>query len=107
MVRQWQETFYDHHYKAVAMASIDHVKLSAAFGIPARCVTQKKDVQEALEEAMNTTGPYLIDFRVAQEENVYPMVPPGASLAETIEDPRIVHRQQQVAPAPEGTVSYP
>ena len=107
MVRQWQEAFYEHHYKAVAMSSVDYVKLCDAFGIPARCVTRKEDVAEALEMAMDHSGPFLLDVRVAQEENVYPMVPPGASLAETVEDPRIAHRRQQITLAPEGTVSYP
>ena len=107
MVRQWQEAFYDHHYKAVSMASFDYVKLCEAFGIAARCVTEKEDVAEALAEAAAHRGPYLIDFRVAPEENVYPMVPPGASLAETVEDPRVLHHRQELSAAPEGAVSYP
>ena len=107
MVRQWQEAFYEHHYKAVDVFSIDYVKLCGAFGIPARCVTRQEDVAEALAQALAHSGPFLLDVRVAQEENVYPMVPPGASLAETVEDPRVVHWRQQVTPAPEGTVSYP
>ena len=52
-------------------------------------------------------GPFLIDFRVSPEENVYPMVPPGASLAETVEDPRVITKRQDFKPSNEGLVSYP
>ena len=107
MVRQWQESFYQHHYKAVSLSGPDYVKLCEAYGIAARKVTEKAEVGEALREAASHNGPFLLDVRVAPEENVYPMVPPGASLAETVEDPRIVHRRQAVVSAPEGTVSYP
>ena len=107
MVRQWQESFYDHHYKAVDIPPIDHVKLCEAYGIPAICVTSKADVRQAMAAAISEDGPFLIDFRVAPEENVYPMVPPGASLAETVEDPRIITKRQEFKPTNEGTVSYP
>ena len=107
MVRQWQELFYEHRYKAVPISAPNFVKLAEAYGIPAATVTSKEDVDFALAKAADTAGPYLLNFVVAQEENVYPMVAPGASLAETIEDPRIAHRRQVVQHAPEGTVSYP
>ena len=107
MVRQWQELFYDHHYKAVSVSGPDYVKLCEAYGIPAATVKEKDAVEPTLHLAAQHKGPYLIDFRVAPEENVYPMVPPGASLAETVEDPRIVHARTHITPAKEGTVSYP
>jgi acetolactate synthase-1/2/3 large subunit len=107
MVRQWQELFYDHHYKSVSISSPDYVKLADAYGIPAVKVSAKDDVGMALATAMNHPGPYLIDFEVSPEENVYPMVPPGASLAETVEDPRVVHYRAPIHIGPEGLVSYP
>ena len=106
MVRQWQELFYDHHYKSVAMSSPDYVKLAEAYGIAASKVTNKQDVGMALATAAAHPGPFLIDFQVAPEENVYPMVPPGASLGETVEDPRTVHHREP-AHVIEGLVSYP
>ena len=106
MVRQWQELFYDHHYKSVSMSSPDYVKLAGAYGIQAIKVSEKHDVGMALATAAQHPGPYLIDFQVSQEENVYPMVPPGASLAETVEDPRVVHHREPVHVI-EGLVSYP
>lgn len=107
MVRQWQEQFYDHHYKAVSISSPDYVKLADAYGISARKVTEKGDVGFALAEAQLHPGPFLLDFAISPEENVYPMVPPGASLAETVEDPRIVHHREPIHVWPEGLVSYP
>ena len=107
MVRQWQESFYDHHYKAVEIPPIDHVKLCEAYGIPALCVNSKEEVQSALAAATSENGPFLIDFRVSPEENVYPMVPPGSSLAETVEDPRVITKRQDFKPSNEGSVSYP
>ena len=106
MVRQWQELFYSHRYKSVAMSSPDYVKLAEAYGIPACRVDSKEDVGMALARAAEHPGAFLIDFRVAPEENVYPMVPPGASLAETVEDPRIIHFREPVHVL-EGLVSYP
>ena len=107
MVRQWQELFYDHHYKAVSISSPDYVKLADAYGIAAMKVTEKDQVGMALATAASHPGPFVIDFRVSPEENVYPMVPPGASLAETVEDPRVVHYRQPIHVWPEGLVSYP
>ena len=107
MVRQWQELFYDHHYKAVSVSSPDYVKLASAYGIAAEKVTDKNDVGMTLAKAEQHPGPFLIDFVVSPEENVYPMVPPGASLGETVEDPRVVHYRQPIHIGPEGLVSYP
>ena len=108
MVRQWQELFYDHRYKAVAFAhQVDYVKLASAFGIAGTRVEGKAEVENALVKAAAHDGPYILDMAITPEENVYPMVPPGATLAETVEDPRVVHLRQPVTAAPEGTVSYP
>jgi acetolactate synthase-1/2/3 large subunit len=107
MVRQWQELFYDHHYKAVSISSPDYVKLADAYGISAMKITEKGQVGMALATAASHPGPFVIDFHVSPEENVYPMVPPGASLAETVEDPRVTHYRQPTHVFPDGLVSYP
>ena len=88
MVRQWQELFYDKHYKSVPIPGPDYVALAGAFGIPALKVTRRSEVSPSLRKAQSHPGPFLIDFVIEPEENVYPMVPIGASLAETVEDPR-------------------
>jgi acetolactate synthase-1/2/3 large subunit len=70
-------------------------------------ITEKGQVGMALATAASHPGPFVIDFHVSPEENVYPMVPPGASLAETVEDPRVTHYRQPTHVFPDGLVSYP
>ena len=88
MVRQWQQLFYEQRYMATPLHCPDFVKLADAYGIPAENVKTKEEVIPAVKRAMAANGPYLINFEVEPEENVYPFVPPGASLQEFIEDPR-------------------
>ena len=87
MVRQWQEFFFDKRYSAVNMLTPDFVKLAEAHGVPARRVTQPEEVNEAIEWARKTPGPVVLEFRVEQEEAVYPMVPAGAALDEMMQRP--------------------
>jgi len=87
MVRQWQQLFYKRRYVATPLAGPDFVKVAEAYGIPGLRVKRKEEVVSAIEQAMEEQGPFLIDFMVEPEENVYPMVPPGAALAEIIEEP--------------------
>ena len=88
MVRQWQELFYGKRYVATPLGCPDFVKLGGAYGVPSLRVERKEEVVPAIEQAMAHNGPFLIDFAVEPEENVYPMVPPGAALAEIIEEPK-------------------
>ncbi len=87
MVRQWQEMFFENHLKEVPIPGPEFVKLSEAYGIPAVRVTEQEDVMPALREAQAHDGPYLIEFVVDPSVNLFPMVPPGGSLGETMEDP--------------------
>jgi len=88
MVRQWQQLFYERRYMATPLHCPDFVKLAGAYGIPADDVSTKEEVVPAVKRAMATDGPYIINFKIEPEENVYPFVPPGASLHEFIEDPQ-------------------
>jgi len=88
MVRQWQELFYGKRYVATRLSGPDFVKVAEAYGIPALRVQHREEVVPAIERAMAEPGPFLIDFVVEPEENVYPMVPPGAALAEVLEAPQ-------------------
>ncbi len=88
MVRQWQQLFYEKRYMATPLHCPDFIKLADAYGIPAQNVKTKEEVVPAIQRAMATPGPYIINFEVEPEENVYPFVPPGASLNEFIEEPR-------------------
>jgi acetolactate synthase I/II/III large subunit len=87
MVRQWQEFFYERRYAATPLSGPDFVKLGEAFGIPSRAVTARGDVVSAIAEAQAHNGPAVIDFRVEQEDTVYPMVPAGADLHAMIRRP--------------------
>ena len=87
MVRQWQEMFFQNHLKAVPIPGPDYVKLAQAYGIEALRVEDREDVMAALRQAQDHDGPFLIEFVVDPTTNLYPMVPPGGSLADTLEDP--------------------
>ncbi len=80
MVRQWQDLFQKRNYVDVAIHAPDFVKLADAYGITAMRVENEEEVGPALERARAHPGPFLIDFVVDPEENVYPMVAPGESL---------------------------
>ncbi len=88
MVRQWQELFYSKRYVGTPIACPDFVKLAEAYCIPALRVKHKSEVIPAIEKAMETEGPFLIDFIVEPEENVYPMVPSGEALSKVLEEPQ-------------------
>jgi acetolactate synthase-1/2/3 large subunit len=87
MVRQWQQLFYERRYAATPISSPDFCKLAEAYGVMAMRVTQREDVIPAVQAARAHSGPVLIDFRVQQEDNVYPMVPAGADLQAMIRRP--------------------
>ncbi|CCO24805.1 biosynthetic-type acetolactate synthase large subunit [Maridesulfovibrio hydrothermalis] len=85
MVRQWQELFYDRNYSETCMdAQPDFVKLAEAYGAAGFRVTEEKDVEPVLKEAFALNKPVIVDVRVDPEENVYPMVPAGASLTDML-----------------------
>jgi len=87
MVRQWQELFYEKRYVATPLSGPDYVKIAEAYGISALRVKSREEVVPAIKQAMEHQGPFLIDFVVEPEENVYPMVAPGTALAEVVEEP--------------------
>jgi len=88
MVRQWQELFYGRRYVATPLSGPDFVKIAEAYGIAALRVKYNEEVVPAIEQAIWHQGPFIIDFMIEPEENVYPMVPPGVGLAEVMEEPR-------------------
>ena len=87
MVRQWQEFFYDKRYVATPLVAPDFAALANAFGIRGERVTARGDVVSTIRAARQSKESVLIDFRVEQEDSVYPMVPAGASLHEMIRRP--------------------
>jgi acetolactate synthase-1/2/3 large subunit len=90
MVRQWQEFFHERRYSATPMTSPDYVKLADAHGLPGIRVTARADMADALRHARAAAGAVVIEFRVDQEDTVYPMVSPGAALHDMIKRPSAV-----------------
>jgi acetolactate synthase I/II/III large subunit len=87
MVRQWQEFFYDKRYVATPLVAPDFAALANAFGIRGERITARSEVIPVIRSARESSESVLIDFRVEQEDSVYPMVPAGGSLHEMIRRP--------------------
>lgn len=81
MVRQWQELFFDRRYASTRLdGNPDFAKVAEAYGATGMTVERTEDVRPAIDRALATPGPVVIDFKIDPEENVFPMVPAGESL---------------------------
>ncbi len=89
LVRQWQELFYNRAYVGVKLWNPDFIKIASAYDIPGIKVTRSEDVVPAIQKARDATGPFLIDFVVEPEANVYPIIPPGKTLNHSLEMPQV------------------
>lgn len=81
MVRQWQQLFFDKRYSFVELQNPDFVKIADGFGIKASKVERREDLSAALDAMLDFDGPYFLEVVCEKEENVFPMVPAGASVA--------------------------
>ncbi len=105
MVRQWQEFFYERRYSATPMRGPDFVLLAQAHGLTGLRCTRRDEVEAVVRQARETEGTVVIDFRVEQEDSVFPMVPAGAALHEMIRRPSpIVETANETFPAFTETV---
>ena len=85
MVRQWQELFFEKRYSHTVLdLPIDFVMLAKAFGATGFLATKQEEVEDTIRNAFNTPGPVIMEFRIAREEKVLPMVPAGASLNQMV-----------------------
>lgn len=82
MVRQWQELFFDNRYSQVELVNPDFLKISEGFGVPGEEVSDYSELPAALDRCIAAEGPYLLHVRVMKEENVFPMIATGKSVAE-------------------------
>jgi acetolactate synthase-1/2/3 large subunit len=82
MVRQWQQLFHDKRYSFVDIASPDYVTVAKGYGISGQSISDRKDLKAALTSMLNHEGAYLLEVMVGKENNVFPMVPQGCSVAE-------------------------
>lgn len=86
MVRQWQQLFFAERYSETNLSdNPDFLMLAGAFGIPGQRITRKDQVDGALDALLNSEGPYLLHVSIDEYENVWPLVPPGASNANMME----------------------
>lgn len=82
MVRQWQELFFEERYSFTELKNPDFVKVAEGYAIPAQRVTERTHLREVLDVFLNAEGPYLLEVVVEQQENVFPMIPAGAGVAD-------------------------
>lgn len=89
MVRQWQQLFHGKRYSFTEMSNPDFVKITEAYRINARKVVQREDLRSALQEMLDAKTSYFLEVVVGKEDNVFPMVPAGAGVAEVLlEEPK-------------------
>ena len=84
MVRQWQELFFDGRYASTTLTGPDFVKLAEACGMKGVRITERDNLKEELKDVLTSDEPVLIEVVVEKEENVFPMVPPGAAVTDMI-----------------------
>ncbi len=87
MVRQWQELFFEKRYSFTEILSPDFVKVAEAYGIPGNLVSTREKLDDAIKVMFDTQGPYLLEVNIEKEDNVFPMVPAGASVSDILLSP--------------------
>lgn len=82
MVRQWQQLFFDKRYSSTELVNPDFIKIAEGYGIKAKSIDERVDLQSAVNEMLAHKGSYLLEVHVGKEDNVFPMVPTGASVSD-------------------------
>ena len=82
MVRQWQELFFERRYASTVMTNPDFVKIAEGYYIKARKVEKREDLQAAVDEMMHSPDAFFLEVKVEKEDNVFPMIPSGASVSD-------------------------
>ncbi|MDA0985232.1 MAG: biosynthetic-type acetolactate synthase large subunit [Bacteroidetes bacterium] len=82
MVRQWQQLFFDKRYASTEMVNPDFVMIAQGYQIQAKRVSERKDLDQAVQEMMASVKPYFLEICVEKEGNVFPMIPTGASVSD-------------------------
>lgn len=82
MVRQWQQLFFDRRYASTEMTNPDFVTIAQGYGIAAHRVVERKDIAQAVSKMIGHNGPYFLEVCVEKEDNVFPMIPSGASVSD-------------------------
>jgi len=87
MVRQWQQLFFEKRYSFTEMKNPDFVGIAKAYGLASQKVTSRDQLEDAIQEMLDHEGPYVLEVVVEQEDNVFPMIPTGASISDIILEP--------------------
>jgi acetolactate synthase-1/2/3 large subunit len=87
MVRQWQQLFHEKRYSFTEMINPDFIKIAEAYSIPARKVSKREDLQDALKEMLEANTSYFLEVVVGKEDNVFPMVPAGGCVSDVMLEP--------------------
>lgn len=82
MVRQWQQLFFDKRYSSTEMENPDFVAIAKGYGIKGKSISEREDLKTAVMEMLSHNGSYLLEVHVGKEDNVFPMVPTGASVSD-------------------------
>jgi len=82
MVRQWQELFFDRRYASTVMTNPDFVKIAEGYHIESKRISERKDLKSTIQEMIASDKPYFLEVKVEKEDNVFPMIPSGASVSE-------------------------
>jgi acetolactate synthase-1/2/3 large subunit len=88
MVRQWQQLFFEKRYSETYLLNPDFIKVAEGFGIRGKKVLERPQLESAIQEMLDFNGPYLLEVSIEKEDNVFPMVPTGASVSEVILEPQ-------------------
>ncbi len=82
MVRQWQDLFFEKRYSMTELTNPDFIKISEGFGIPAKKISSRENLDQAIEDLIQTKGPFLLEVECEKEVNIFPMVPAGGTVSE-------------------------
>lgn len=82
MVRQWQELFFEKRYASTVMVNPDFVKIAEGYHIKSKRVSERGELKSTIEEMLASKEPYFLEVKVEQEDNVFPMIPSGASVSD-------------------------
>lgn len=87
MVRQWQQLFFEKRYSFTELHNPDFIAIGKGFGIPGHTVDKREDLDASIQKMLDHDGPYLLEVKIEKEDNVFPMVPTGASVSDVILEP--------------------
>jgi acetolactate synthase-1/2/3 large subunit len=84
MVRQWQQLIFEKRYSFTELQNPDFIMIGKGFGMEGHKVTQREELTDSIQKMLDHDGPYLLEVVVEKEDNVFPMVPSGASVSDII-----------------------